>query len=99
MNREEAKQLLPIIQAFADGKRAEFLRSDGEWVELKGEPDFSFPPDRYRIKTEPEVIWVNKFKGGDIYKYITEEEARHGTEGNEHLYEYIAKKFVEAIDD
>ena len=31
MTREEAKELLPIIQAFADGKKLEFLNKDNIW--------------------------------------------------------------------
>ena len=34
MTREEAKELLPIIQAFAEGKTIEFINDDGEWEEV-----------------------------------------------------------------
>ena len=33
MTREEAKELLPIIHAFAEGKIIEFREFDGEWKE------------------------------------------------------------------
>ena len=33
MTRKEAKELMPIIQAFAEGKTIEFRNSDGEWEE------------------------------------------------------------------
>ena len=51
MTREEAKELIPIIQAFADGKTIEFFKQ-GEWIELN-EPDFMWSADKYRIKPEP----------------------------------------------
>ena len=51
MTREEAKELIPIIQAFADGKTIEFFKQ-GEWVELN-DPDFMWSAYNYRIKPEP----------------------------------------------
>ena len=35
MTREEAKELLPIIQAFAEGKTIQYEASDG-WIDLDG---------------------------------------------------------------
>ena len=51
MTREEAKELIPIIQAFADGKTIEFFKQ-GEWMELN-DPDFIWSANKYRIKPEP----------------------------------------------
>ena len=51
MTREQAKELLPIIQAFAEGKNIQFL-SDGEWHDIN-QADFICYPDKYRIKPEP----------------------------------------------
>ena len=51
MTREEAKELIPIIQAFADGKTIEFFKQ-GEWMELN-DPDFMWSADNYRVKPEP----------------------------------------------
>ena len=50
MTREEVKKLLPVIQAFTEGKTIEFLKQ-GAWVELK-DPDFIWSADKYRIKSE-----------------------------------------------
>lgn len=55
MNREQAKDLLPIIQAFAEGKEIEY-RSKGfneEWREMHEMPGLSFDSHEYRIKPEP----------------------------------------------
>lgn len=53
MTREEAKQLLPIIQAYAEGKTIEFL-SGGTWVAMiDTTPKFDCEPSKYRIKPEP----------------------------------------------
>ena len=50
MTRGEAKELLPIIQAFAEGKTIEFFKQ-GEWMELN-DPDFMWCANKYRIKPE-----------------------------------------------
>ena len=50
MTREEAKQLLPIIQAYAEGK--EIQQTDGyDWYDLDN-PDFMANGSSYRIKPE-----------------------------------------------
>lgn len=56
MNREQAKELLPIIQAFADGKTIQVKASDGLWYGREGENcefNFNADPQMYRIKPEP----------------------------------------------
>ena len=53
MTREEAKELLPIIQAFAEGKKIEICDNRG-WEDLIFEsPKFDCKPSCYRIKPEP----------------------------------------------
>lgn len=52
MNREQAKELLPIIQAFAEGKTIELKDSYGKWVE-SDLLAFDLSPKNYRIKSEP----------------------------------------------
>ena len=51
MTREEAKEMLPIIQAYADGKTIQFL-DGGKWADVY-ETDFYQSPGKYRIKPEP----------------------------------------------
>lgn len=72
MTREEAKKLIPIIQAFADGKTIEFFKQ-GEWYELN-DPDFMWSAYKYRIKPEPkyrpfktkEECWTEMHKHPDF---------------------------------
>ena len=52
MNRQEAKELLPIIQAFAEGKIIQFKNAFGNWIDCDGAL-FNYPPKDYRIKPEP----------------------------------------------
>lgn len=50
MNRNQAKELLPFIQAFAEGKAIQ--QTDGyDWYDLD-DPDFMASGSSYRIKPE-----------------------------------------------
>ena len=49
LTREKAKELLPIIQAFAEGKVIEIFDDEIGWVE-KENPKFNLNPEFYRIK-------------------------------------------------
>ena len=55
MTREQAKELLPIIQAFAAGRIIETLDAHGNWKEVKN-PSFidsiTYDSIKYRIKSE-----------------------------------------------
>ena len=54
MNRQQAKELLPIIQAFAEGKTIQIKALDGLWHDDKGgNISFYAKPKNYRIKPEP----------------------------------------------
>ena len=56
MTRDEAKQLLPVIQAFAEGKTIEYQAPDGVWCEASRQRlnvGFDQGAERYRIKPEP----------------------------------------------
>lgn len=53
MTREQAKQMLPIIKAYAEGKTIE-IRTQKGWVGDNGANlDFGGLPEDYRIKPEP----------------------------------------------
>lgn len=49
MDREHAKELLPIIRAFAEGKSIEFKDSYGKWIK-SDLLAFDLPLKNYRIK-------------------------------------------------
>lgn len=56
MTREQAKELLPIIQAFAEGKIVQFKNADDRWYDFNGKKDeihFNVDPQNYRVKPEP----------------------------------------------
>lgn len=51
MNREEVKNLLPVMQAFAEGKEIQSKALTGNWVDVTN-PDWD-TARCYRIKPEP----------------------------------------------
>ena len=54
MTREEAKQLLPVIQAFADGKMVQVrINNDSSWTDLLDNDLKISNLYEYRIKPEP----------------------------------------------
>lgn len=60
MTREEAKEMLPIVKAFAEGRTIQLFGRDG-WTDLY--KDFIFDISyRYRIKPEPKY---RPFKDAD----------------------------------
>ena len=48
MNKHNAAQYLPLVQALADGKEVQRIMGNGSWNNL-GDYDFQRPPDYYRI--------------------------------------------------
>ena len=56
MTREQAKELLPIIQAFAEGEIIQYKNFLDEWEDIKENEGLSFicPPSDYRIKPKSE---------------------------------------------
>ena len=87
MNREQAKKLLPIIQAFADGAQIQYLAGTGKWCDV---PDPLFGPyEKYRIKPKPMERWtvVNEVGSirGTLPGYLEAEDAREFVKSLESL--------------
>lgn len=61
MNKNNAKDFLPLVQALAEGKTIQLRTDDGSrWVDLCA-PAFNGNPAEYRIKPEPVEleVWYN----------------------------------------
>lgn len=67
MNRQQAKELLPIIKAFAEGKTIQYYFGGVVWRDVKSNEaiDFRDNPSNYRIKPEPDKNQL-PIKDGDI---------------------------------
>lgn len=54
MTKERAKELLPVIAGYADGKVVQYKNDKGEWVDCFYQTDISFDitSTSYRLKPE-----------------------------------------------
>lgn len=100
MTPEQAAELYPIVKAYSEGKPIEYFYLN-EWRPMDELGHFQFlSSSRYRVKPERETLWINKSREtGIMYSYGSEGEARKGAMVSSVYcgYEYIAKKFVEAV--
>jgi len=65
MTPHEAKQLLPVITALAEGKTIQITSIDG-WQDVS-DPDFSAaPPREWRIKPTPLESWILVTPAGNL---------------------------------
>lgn len=85
MTREEAKKLLPIITAYAEGKEIELEDNDGNWNKTYN-LRFCKSPKCYRIKQEPKYRpfesaeeFLNVMKQHTPCGYVRLKNAKHGT--------------------
>ena len=59
MNRKEIKKILPVIQAFAEGKEIQ-VKGINNW-RTSEDLNFDLSPEEYRIKPEPNYrAFINK---------------------------------------
>lgn len=73
MNRQQAKEFLPIMQAYAEGNPIEFKDYKGNWVESE-QLAFNKSIENYRIKPEPKYrpfkdareCWQEMHKHGPV---------------------------------
>lgn len=64
MNKDNARDYLPLVQALAEGKVIQSrMFSCDPWKDC-ARPDFTMDPSNYRIKPEPREIWVNRYVDG-----------------------------------
>jgi hypothetical protein len=53
MNKNNAKEFLPLVQALAEGKTIQVFHPTFKDWENAENPEFCYSPDHYRIKPEP----------------------------------------------
>lgn len=66
MNRQHWKELLPVIEAFANGEDVETQDSNGYWGEVSPDLNFSMAPARYRIAPKPRTVFINECPNGEF---------------------------------
>jgi len=92
MTPERAKELLPIIQAYAEGKTIQ-IKFGNSWIRCV-ETNFD-DYSEYRIAPEPKVIYVNESKGLPWAYWSKEDAERASKDFGENR---IAVKYIEASD-
>lgn len=79
MNKDNAKDYLPLVQAMADGKSIQFNSGTSchpQWINVDRFYE-SNPADCYRIKPDPREFWLNRVDGYDNQRlFHTKESAR-----------------------
>lgn len=81
MNKDNAKDYLPLVQALADGKTIQFRNYLGEWSDVQ-EVSFTAANSRYRIKPEPIERWgVANEVGRFVTTYDDESQAKRRVAG------------------
>lgn len=71
MNKQNAKDFLPLVQALADGKTLQYKCSG--WVDVDHLNTIVHDPDEYRIKPEPRTfkMWLYH-STGRMYPLVDE---------------------------
>lgn len=79
MNKKNAADYLPLVQALADGKVIQMMEALGKWKDVD-DVFLNTPASNYRIKPEPREIWVNRHEDAGLgYNFYTSKEAAaHG---------------------
>jgi len=86
-----------IIQAKLDGEEIQCRIGSNKWKDV-GHNNFNFGVSVYRIKPKlPELVWVTKYRDGELKIYETEEEALQHNETKSSYYR--SKLFVEVVDE
>ena len=62
MTREEAKQMLPVMQAYAEGKTVQYKNKSGEWIDLEIPKFENLTEAKVRIKPQS---FVRPFKDAE----------------------------------
>ena len=97
MNKDNAKDYLPLVQALADGKTIQFLYSSGAWGCCEEINYARYSAERYRIKPESREIWVNIYGDGELQAHGSEQKAKNSYCDVDGVR--VAVKFREVMDD
>lgn len=64
MTREKVKELLPVLEAYANGKTIQYCNPEYHWEDVKPDEQLDFGGDviNYRIKSEPKYRQFNNSK-------------------------------------
>lgn len=84
MTRDEAKQIWPIMQAYAEGKEAQYKDKEGVWRTNFG-ANFNAGWE-YRIRPDPREFWLVAQTGVPAMPFSVFGAKPHGFEGREIIH-------------
>lgn len=85
MTRERAKELLPVISEFSNGKEVEYQAYDGKWYHTDS-PKFDCADLSYRVKQEPREFWLVSQKGSCLLYGVWINEPIHLKESHDIIH-------------
>ena len=102
MKRKNAKELMPVIKAFAEGKQIQFFNG-GAWVDLEY-PTLNEESHLYRIKPEPkyrpfksvEECW-GEMQKHQPFGWVTDRNKNYtsiSSMNNQRDFSYLLKNFI-----
>jgi len=99
MTPEKARELLPIIQAYAEGEPIQECDAGlNNWRDCIDEPEFENECLEFRIKPEPKVIYVNELCDGNKVGFDTTDGAKAHAGACLARCKRVAIKYIEASD-
>lgn len=95
MNKDNAKDYLPLVRALVDGRQIQHQKTDGTWID---EIEFSFdwPAHRYRIKPEPREFWVNELP--NVGAVVFESERQAIEHANQYGLGHVTRRCREVLE-
>ncbi|WP_395009805.1 hypothetical protein [Undibacterium sp.] len=104
MNKDNAKDYLPLVQALAEGKTIQLLDKDlggKKWADLES-PDFAWHVSFYRIKPEPKKAWYRvalvRNSDGQLFTSTADSTEANKDPENMLIYEW-GTAFIEWLTD
>lgn len=94
MDRQEAKELLPIIQAYAEGKVIQ-VKDNNIWKDVDANHNCVFLPDSYEYRIKPEP----KYRPFETMEECWQEMQKHQPFGWVKVKDTNCYKFLVAVQD
>ena len=95
MNKDTARDYLPLVQALADGKVIQHSPTgENPWWDDAEDLDFTDSPCNYRIKPESREIFVIRYKGGSESGPFSDKEAAECFALHDHPYSIVRYREV-----
>lgn len=93
MNKDNAKDYLPLVQALAAGKVIQIKEAGGGWADCN--PTFTINAENYRIKPEPREMWVNHYPGGVMAGHYESKESAYEQRSSHKAVQVLYREVME----